>query len=261
MLQGRSSVRCTKRAQCKTGKRYGLMGQQRVKTLIKLKKGVIIEQTFWYNIFGSICKTIIELNFGTETRHMCGRYYIDRDVEKEIYRIAQEIDENMRIERTGDIYPSQEAPVLYGRRNRLCGGTMRWGLTGKEGKLLINARAETALARPAFAGSVRQRRCVIPARHFYEWDRDKQKVTFCRRAEDTLYLAGFYRGEEDGPHFIILTTAANESVRPVHQRMPLILDEEEIRWWIGDDSRVNGFLNKSSPVLERRQNYEQMRLF
>ena len=192
---------------------------------------------------------------------MCGRYYIDSDVEREIYRIAQEIDENMREERTGDIYPSQDAPVIYGRGDRLRGGKMKWGLTGKDKSLLINARAETALERPTFFDSVRQRRCVIPARHFYEWNREKQKVTFYRKEKATLYLAGFYRGQEDGPHFIILTTEANESVRPVHERMPLILEEEEIRLWIGEDSRVGSFLNKSSPLLERRQDYEQMSLF
>lgn len=192
---------------------------------------------------------------------MCGRYYIDSDVEKEIYRIAQEIDENMRMERTGDIYPSQEAPVLYGSGERLHGGEMKWGLTGKDRKLLINARAETAMERPIFSDSVRQRRCVIPARHFYEWDREKQKVTFCRQQGETLFLAGFYREQEDGPHFIILTMAANASVCPVHERMPVILDEEEILPWIWEASRTCSFLNKSSPLLERRQDYEQMSLF
>lgn len=192
---------------------------------------------------------------------MCGRYYIDNDVEKEIFRIMQEIDESMSMERTGDIYPTQAAPVLYGRGDRLHGGEMKWGLTGRDRKLLINARAETAMDRPTFSDSVRQRRCVIPARHFYEWNREKQKVTFCHQQMETMFLAGFYREQEDGPHFIILTTAANDSVRPVHERMPLILEEEEIRLWIWEDSRVCSFLNKSSPLLERRQDYEQMSLF
>ncbi|MDE6517960.1 MAG: SOS response-associated peptidase [Acetatifactor sp.] len=192
---------------------------------------------------------------------MCGRYYIDSDVEKEIYRIAQEIDKNVRMEWTGDIYPSQEAPVIYGRGDILHGGEMKWGLTGKDRKLLINARAETAMGRPTFSDSVRQRRCVIPARNFYEWNRERQKVTFCRQKEETMFLAGFYRGQEDGPHFIILTTAANDSVRPVHERMPLILEEKEIRPWIWEDSKVSSFLNKFSPLLERRQDYEQMSLF
>ncbi len=192
---------------------------------------------------------------------MCGRYYIDDDVEKEILRIIQEIDEGMSMERTGDIYPTQAARVLYARGDRLHGGEMKWGLTGRDRKLLINARAETAMDRPTFSDSVRQRRCVIPARHFYEWNREKQKVTFCRQQKETMFLAGFYREQEDGPHFIILTTAANDSMRPVHERMPLILEEEEIRSWIWDDSRVCSFLNKSSPLLERRQDYEQMSLF
>ena len=86
-------------------------------------------------------------------------------------------------------------------------------------------------------------------------------MTFCRQKEETMFLAGFYREQEDGPHFIILTSVANDSVRPVHERMPLILEEEEIRPWIWEDSKVPGFLNRLSPMLERRQDYEQMSLF
>lgn len=99
---------------------------------------------------------------------MCGRYYIDKDTEEEIYRALQEIDEKFMTERTGDIYPTNYAPVIYGRNEKLCGGEMRWGFLGKDKRLMINARAETALERPTFSDSVRQRRCIIPARHFYE---------------------------------------------------------------------------------------------
>ena len=192
---------------------------------------------------------------------MCGRYYIDEDVEKEIYHIVQETDTDRRSVQTGDIYPSQTAPVIYGGGDRIRGGGMKWGLSGRDGKLLINARAETVMERPTFSGSIMQRRCVIPARHFYEWNREKQKVTFCSRHKGILFMAGFYQMQEDGPHFIILTTAANESVRPVHERMPLILDKEEMLLWIREDSKVSSFLNKSSPLLERRQDYEQLSLF
>lgn len=192
---------------------------------------------------------------------MCGRYYIDKDVEEEIYRVLQEIDEKLRTERTGDIFPSNAAPVIYGRNEKLCGKEMKWGFLGKDKRLLINARAETALERPTFSDSVRQRRCIIPARHFYEWDKRKQKVTFGRKQGKILYMAGFYREQEDGPHFIILTTAANDSVSPVHERMPLILEKEEMLPWIYDDEKVSSFLTKTSPMLERRQDYEQMSLF
>ncbi len=192
---------------------------------------------------------------------MCGRYYIDKDVEEELYRVLQEIDEKLRTERTGDIFPANAAPVIYGKNAKLCGKEMKWGFMGRDKKLLINARAETALERPTFSDSVRQRRCVVPARHFYEWDRGKQKVTFCRKQGKILYMAGFYREQEDGPHFVILTTAANDSVSPVHERMPLILEKEEMLPWIYDMEKVGNFLTKSSPMLERRQDYEQMSLF
>ena len=124
---------------------------------------------------------------------MCGRYYIDSDVEKEIFRIIQEIDENMRMERTGDIYPSQEAPVIYGREGRLRGGEMKWGLKGRDNRPLINARSETAMEKPTFSDSVRRRRCVIPARHFYEWNREKQKVTLAA-GKRKLYLWQAFTG-------------------------------------------------------------------
>ena len=192
---------------------------------------------------------------------MCGRYYIDKDVEDELYRMLQEIDGKLRTERAGDIYPSNAAPVIYGRNEKLCGREMKWGFMGRDKRLLINARAETALERPTFSESVRQRRCIIPARHFYEWDKGKQKVTFCRQQGKVIYMAGFYREMEDGPHFVILTTGANDSVSPVHDRMPLILEKEEMLPWIYDDGKVGSFLTKSSPLLERRQDYEQMSLF
>lgn len=192
---------------------------------------------------------------------MCGRYYIDDDVEEELFHVLQEIDEKLWPERKGDIYPSNAAPVICGRNDRLCSMIMKWGFAGKDKKLLINARAETALERPTFSESVRQRRCIIPARHFYEWNRDRQKVTFYRSQKRVLYMAGFYREQEDGSHFMILTTAANDSMRPVHDRMPLILEEKELLPWICDSTRAGFFLDRPSPPLQHRQDYEQMSLF
>lgn len=192
---------------------------------------------------------------------MCGRYYIDQDVEKEIGRVVQNIHICMGTERTGDIYPSQTAPVICGRESQLWGTQMKWGFCGRNRKLLINARAETAMERSTFSESVRQRRCIIPAKHFYEWDGGRQKVTFRYPQKAVIYMAGFYQLQEDGPHFIILTTAANNSVRPVHERMPLILEEGEIRPWIWETARVDSFLKKSSPLLELQQEYRQMSLF
>lgn len=192
---------------------------------------------------------------------MCGRYYIDEAVEKDIERIVREIDRKIKWQSMGDIYPTQTAPVICKKGNALYAAEMKWGFEGKDKKPLINARAETALERPIFSDSILHRRCVIPARHFYEWNREKQKVTFRHPGSPSVYMAGFYRMYGDEPHFIIVTTAANDSMRPVHDRMPLILEEQEMEAWIFEDAKVREFLKKSSPLLERKQAYEQISLF
>lgn len=66
---------------------------------------------------------------------------------------------------------------------------------------------------------------------------------------------------EDGDRFVILTTAANESMEPVHERMPLVLEPDEVGSWIWDDERTKSLLEKESCLLERRTDYEQMTLF
>lgn len=192
---------------------------------------------------------------------MCGRYFIDDAVEKDIERIVNKIDKNMKRQRKGDIYPAQTAPVICQKNNTLCAVDMKWGFEGKDKKLLINARAETALEKPAFSDSIMHRRCVIPAGGFYEWNRDKQKVTFRYPQSPSVYMAGFYRKYGNGLQFIIVTTKANASMSPVHDRMPLILEEREIPAWICEDVKTGEFLKKISPMLERQQDYEQMSLF
>ncbi len=79
-----------------------------------------------------------------------------------------------------------------------------------------------------FRDSVLHRRCIIPAKHFYEWDSDKNKVTFLRKDKSVLYMAGFYNCFQGEDRFIIITTQANTSVQKVHNRMPLILEDKEL---------------------------------
>ena len=159
---------------------------------------------------------------------MCGRYYINEETEKDIRRIVAEIDKKINWERRGDIHPSDAAPVITGKIPGLFAEEMHWGFPSYRSKqLMINARSETALEKRSFSESVCRRRCVIPAHHFYEWDRRKNKITFTWDESPTLYLAGFYNYFEDGNRFIILTTAAHRSMQPVHDRMPLILPEQQ----------------------------------
>ena len=183
------------------------------------------------------------------------------DTAKEIEKVVREVDEKLRRERTGDIYPSHLATVIIGRKPYLTAEEMSWGFPQYQKKgLLINARAETVLERKTFRDSVLHRRCIIPAKQFYEWDPDKNKVTFLRENQPVLFMAGFYNRFQDEDHFIILTTQANESVSPVHHRMPLILDRSELEDWVYENTFLEFALHKTMPPLMRRQEYEQQSL-
>ncbi len=193
---------------------------------------------------------------------MCGRYYVDEEMAREVERLIRILDGRMRIPHAGDVYPSRRAAVIRAENKSLAPDEMTWGFPGfgKKG-LLINARAETALTKPTYRESVEKRRCVIPARGFYEWNSAKEKFTFRSREHEPLFIAGCYNwfGEEE--QFVILTTGANASMRPVHDRMPLILKSGEVEPWLTDASVTREILGKTPEELERSTEYEQIKLF
>ncbi len=192
---------------------------------------------------------------------MCGRYFFDGETQAEVVRIVGRVKGSHMEEHWGDICPSQAAPVLTGRSPGLLLEEMCWGFPEQQRKgLLINARCETVLERRMFRDSILQRRCVIPAKGFYEWNKDREKVVFSTE-EPVLYMAGFYNWFQEEDRFIILTTAANASVSPVHDRMPLILDSAELQDWVYEDSSLEFFLRRPGPLLNHYQEYEQQSLF
>ncbi|MFH1511964.1 MAG: SOS response-associated peptidase family protein [Bacillota bacterium] len=186
---------------------------------------------------------------------MCGRYYIDNEEENyKVRAILAELDKR-RLPmfdqvRIGEIFPSQVAPVIvrepeYGITVR----PMKWGFprTGGGG-LVINSRSENADVTPMFQKAARERRCLVPASHFFEWRRtegrkSKEKFAFRPDTEEPLmYMAGFYGqfpggfagGGYDG--FAILTREADGQMSPFHNRMPVILTDEDLKKaWLNHD--------------------------
>lgn len=190
-------------------------------------------------------------------------------------RMRSRDEERVRTQnpKAGDIYPATLAPVLgagmetAGYRTLNC-RMLRWGLlgypskgNGRKGQIIFNARSETALEKPTFREGIKNHRIVIPAAGFYEWSRKKEKYRFRRTDSPVLFMAGCFRRYEDGDRFVILTTAANASMEPVHDRMPLILEPDEIAAWIWDGERTKHLLEKQPCLLERTADYEQMTLF
>ena len=198
---------------------------------------------------------------------MCSRFCIDQEMWRELKELFGDLDRmfsGWKWNRSGqDIRPTNQSLVITaGEDNRLAPALQRWGLPDSYHKsTIINARAETALEKRMFRDSVASRRLAVPAARFYEWDREKQKVSFYRKGLPALYMAGFYSPGEDGWNFCILTTEANSSMRGVHDRMPLVIGREQVRDWILDGDRTEAFLAGRPPELDLDRDYEQLSLF
>ena len=123
---------------------------------------------------------------------------------------------------------------------------LRWGLIPSWaddpaiGNRLINARAETAADKPAFRAAMRRRRCLVVADGFYEWKKagaQKQPYFVHLRDDRPLAFAGLWESWEGADHSAIesctlLTTDPNEVVRPIHDRMPVILPPKDYSIWL-----------------------------
>ena len=176
---------------------------------------------------------------------MCGRYSLTTPMEA-VGRLFQ-VAERPNLKPRYNIAPSQDAPVV---RAGEAGGrgleSMRWGLIpswAKEARIgykMINARAETVAQKPEFRGAFRQRRCLVPADGFYEWrklGKVKQPYRITLAEGGPFAFAGLWERwrAPDGQavsSFTIITTEANRPLRPIHDRMPVILDPADYDAWL-----------------------------
>lgn len=147
-----------------------------------------------------------------------------------------------------NIAPSQEVAAVRispgGREREIV--LLRWGLVpswAKDpslGNRMINARAETAAEKPAFRSAIRRRRCLVPTSGFYEWKRTngrKQPYYIRMRAGKIFAFAGLWESWKDpGGSAVetcaLLTTSANDLLRPVHDRMPVIVSPRNYDLWL-----------------------------
>lgn len=197
---------------------------------------------------------------------MCGRYHFSAELLDEIRDLTEQKDWKLELGVLDrDIHPGDTAPVITAAGDQ--GGSLRacrqkWGYPGPGGKgLVFNARSESVFEKRMFRNSVGQRRAAVPVSWFYEWNKNKEKFTFTKEGSRILFLAGFYGRYEDGDRFVILTTQANASMAPVHSRMPLVLEREQVREWILDSKKTKELLGQEPPRLARDCEYEQQTLF
>lgn len=184
---------------------------------------------------------------------MCGRFTLSTptDILVELFEIAAapmpELPPRYNIAPTQGVAAVRIVPGGAVRELAV----LRWGLVpfwAKDpdiGARTINARAETVAEKPAYRAAFRQRRCLLPADGFYEWRKEgaaKQPYLFRHQDGRPFAMAGLWElwRSADGPALetcTIITTEANDAVRPVHPRMPAILPPERYADWLDGDGR------------------------
>ena len=181
---------------------------------------------------------------------MCGRYYIaEEDSAAELQEIIEQLNRRGAEVKTGEIYPTDTVPVLANNKSMVITPfAMKWGYTLPDGNQIINARSETAADKPLFRDGMLQRRCLIPATNYFEWEkRGRDRIKYAIRECDSpiLYMAGVYRIENGKPVFSILTRESAESIAFIHNRMPVILHPEAKNDWLNVRYRTEEMLKST----------------
>jgi putative SOS response-associated peptidase YedK len=180
---------------------------------------------------------------------MCGRFVLN--VDPAMLQTAFDLSSVPQFAPRYNIAPTQAAPVIT-NENPKDAELYQWGLIpswAKDvsvGSKMINARAETVEEKPAFRAAFKRRRCIIPASGFYEWQQrdDGKQPMYIHLKDDPLFgMAGLWEvwRDPEGKElrtFTILTTAANDFMRPIHDRMPVILKPEHYALWLEVDEQA-----------------------
>jgi putative SOS response-associated peptidase YedK len=177
---------------------------------------------------------------------MCGRYSLATEISTLEKHLGFRLPPGSVLKPRYNIAPSQEAPVVMQEGPSPSLKIMRWGLVpswAKDpaiGNQMINARAETVSQKPSFRKPFLRQRCLVLADGFYEWRkvdaRAKVPMRIVLKNREPFAMAGLWdvwmKPDGNNLHsFTIITTGANEMIRPIHERMPVILDwENKARW-------------------------------
>jgi putative SOS response-associated peptidase YedK len=177
---------------------------------------------------------------------MCGRYTLTASPEalRALFAYAEQPNLPQRF----NIAPTQPIPIVRLVEGKRQFALVRWGLLPswvkdpKTVTLLINARGESVTDKPAFRAAMKRRRCLIPADGFYEWQKAERKRPFYVHAKSgkPLAFAGLWEtwtgpnGEELDTAAIV-TTRANRTLAPIHDRMPVIVPPEAFDLWLNSN--------------------------
>lgn len=166
---------------------------------------------------------------------MCGRYGLYDVTEADILKENSGYD----FKPNYNVAPTQKMPVITEEDNKPKVKVMQWGISRKLGpdveKSIFNTRSEKALER-FWGRTVKAHRCLVPANGFYEWRKEgSEKIPFWIHSPTNklIYFAGIYDIDAEGnEHYSIMTTIPNKEMSLIHNRMPVILDDEKKAAWL-----------------------------
>lgn len=181
---------------------------------------------------------------------MCGRYELDLEI-KDLLEYYQLEDQPFHFEARPEVFPSQLLPVVVSDKQL---ALAKWGLDEPWAKRpIINSRLETVDEKKTTRQAFQNQRCIIPATAFFEWDQYKVRHRFSSPEEPIQSIAGVYKhyqSKEGGTYlgFSLLTMDANPQMAPVHDRMPVVLDKQQIR----------PYLDLQTPIHDLKENLLQL---
>lgn len=198
---------------------------------------------------------------------MCGRFAIYSSVQS-IIEYANILNHLGNIKPNFNAAPSQMLPVIIKKNKGNWLDLFHWGLVPfwandpKIGNKMINSRAETITQKPTFRNAIKRRRCLIPANGFYEWKKPEKKPYWIHLKKRELFcFAGIWEHwhGSDGTEiysFSIITTQPNETMIPIHRRMPVILPRENEQLWLNPNTPQEDLLPLLKPSQEEMETYE-----
>lgn len=197
---------------------------------------------------------------------MCGRYAVFKSID-EIRRLFRAVNPAPEVTATWNMAPTRLAPVvrLHPQSGERHLDLLRWGLVPnwardpRATRQPINARSETAAGSPMFRDALARRRCLVPIDAFYEWQATggaKVPHAVARADGAPMALAGLWEGWRgaDGEvlrTFTVLTTAASEVLRALHERMPVVVEPADWGLWLGEEEGDFGALMRPSAASFR----------
>ena len=178
---------------------------------------------------------------------MCGRFAVTLPIDAMARLFAARPANALPVVPNYNVCPTNPVHVVKRDETGRQLVPMRWGFlphwykSETDGPLLINARAETIAEKPAFRDACRERRCLIVASGFYEWHKSPEgrhlPWYIYRRDGAPIAFGGIWQNwgkDEPRPTCAIVTTDANATLSRVHDRMPLIVEQDDWRLWLGE---------------------------